>query len=495
MIEKNHKIISHGSVYLFGNILRYAISFVMLPIYTRLLTPADYGIIELLSMVIDFSGIIFGMRVGEAIFRFYLDYEDRKKKNQVISTAMILTIILSIFGFILITISSGMLSNLIFGSENYRILLCIFSLTLLFSPFTEIPMTFIRAQQRPWLFVCISALKMFIALSLNIYFVVLKKMGVPGVVYSAVISSGFMAILLSLYSFYQTGGKFSLKTAKILISFSYPLVLTGIISYYITFGDRYFLNYYGTLSDVGLYSLGYKFGFLLSFIGTGPFSSIWESERYRLLKRNDAKDIFQQVFNFYSAYTIIIVVLIAIFSKYVLMIMANPEFWEASKIVPIILFAYFFQGWTGYCNLGIMIEKKTFIITKSVLLAAFVITILYYFLIPEFGAMGAATSTLIAFVTRFLYIHWNSVKLYNMHLKWGKVLMLFPPCIIVITISAYGPNSMLLSLLLNIALSVILIYSFTIIPFFPTKQRYKLRKLFFKPWMLPKTLYSIIRSA
>ena len=73
MTQTSKKLISHGTVYFIGNILRYAISFVMLPIYTRFLTPADYGILELLSMVIDFSGIIFGLRVGQAIFRFYLE--------------------------------------------------------------------------------------------------------------------------------------------------------------------------------------------------------------------------------------------------------------------------------------------------------------------------------------------------------------------------------------------------------------------------------------
>lgn len=495
MSFNSRKIATHGSIYFVGNILRYGVSFVMLPIYTRVLTPADYGTLELLSMVIDFSGIIFGLRIGEAIFRFYLEHDEREKKNQVISTSLILTFILNMVGLSIILSLSGVIDRFLFNGGNYQLLLGLFSLTLIFGSMVEIPMTFIRAQQRPWLFVSMSTIKLALQLFLNIYFVVFRQMGVAGVIVSSVITGGIMAVLLGSYCLYQTGINFSLGLAKNLAVFSYPLVLTSIISFYVTFGDRYFLKLYGSLSEVGLYSLGYKFGFLLSFIATGPFFSIWDSERYQILKRSDALEIFKEVFIFFSTFSIFAVVLISVFSKNVIMVMASKEFWPAAQVVPIILMGYFFQGLTGFCNLGIMIEKKTLIITKSITLAAMVITVLYFLLIPRFGSMGAAWATLIAFVVRFFYIHWHASKFYNMNLPWSKLLLLFMPCTAMVVVSYLGPDDLVHSLIINVAVVFLLAFIIITFPVLSLNHRLILRRMLIKPWTFPKMIRIMSKSS
>jgi O-antigen/teichoic acid export membrane protein len=493
--DTSKKLVSHGSAYLAGNILRYSVSFVMLPIYTRVLTPADYGTIELLSMVIDFAGIIFGLRIGEAIFRFYLIADDDLSKKQVISSAMALTVLMNALGFLVIYSTSGYLSTAIFGGLEQQNLLMFFSLSLLFQPLVEIPMTYIRAQQRPWLFVAFSTLKLFLQLSLNIYLVVFLGLGVKGVVLSAVIAGGTMALLLGSYCIGKVGINLSLSQSKALIAFSYPLILASIISFYVTFGDRYFLSIYGTLADVGIYALGYKFGFLLTFIGTGPFFSIWDSERYQILKKPDAKNIFQDVFILFTVFLLIIGVGISVFAKNILMIMANPEFWGAIRIVPIILMAYFFQGLTAYCNLGILFHKKTFIITKSTFLSAALITVLYFLLIPGFGASGAAWATALTFATRFLYIYFHAKSLYDMELPWKKIYPLFPPSLLAVLIALFGPNQIIWSIFLNILIFFLFVYILTLLPVLPEKQRIFLRRLLLRPWQFPSEMRGLLKSS
>ncbi len=494
MTTAGKKILSHGSIYLIGNMLRHTISFIMLPIYTRVLTPSDYGTIELLSMVIDFVGILFGLRVAEAIFRFYLVYEEESRKKEVISTAFLMAGAVNVVGFLVLMGLSGPITKELFGGTDRQNLLILFSLSLCFQPLVEIPMTFLMARQLPWMYVFFSSMKLLLQLSLNIYLVVMMKLGVEGVILSAVISGGVMSLVLGIYCLRNTGIRFSFREAKVLASFSYPMVLASLVSFYITFGDRYFLNLYGTLADVGLYALGYKFGFLLSFIGTGPFFSIWESEKYNVLKTPDANATFQKVFLLFTAFTSLVVVLISVFSKNVLMIMSNPEFWGAYKIVPIILVAYFFQGWAGYCNLGIMIKNKTFIITKSTILSAVVVTVLYLALIPRFGAYGAAWATTISFAARFLYVHLESRKLYDMELPWKKTLFLFPPCIAAILVGHFGPDGILESVFLNIVVVFLLFYTISLMPVLPEKQRMFLRRLVLKPWKLPGELGGLLKN-
>ncbi|MFW5908730.1 MAG: lipopolysaccharide biosynthesis protein [Desulfosalsimonas sp.] len=495
MNDTGKKLVSHGSAYLVGNILRYSVSFVMLPIYTRVLTPAEFGTIELLSMVIDFAGIIFGLRIGQAIFRFYLMAEDDFAKSRVISSALVLTTLLSGFGFLLLYGASGIISKAVFGGPEQQNLLVLFSLSLLFHPVVEVAMTYIRAQQRPWFFVSFSTLKLFLQLSLNIYLVVFLGLGVKGVVLSAVFSGGAMALLLGSYCLGKVGLHVSFSQAKTLVAFSYPLILASIVSFYVTFGDRYFLNLYGTLSDVGIYSLGYKFGFLLTFIGTQPFMSIWDSERYEVLKKPDPKATFQEVFVLFIVFILIIAVGISVFAKNVLMIMADPDFWGAAQIVPIVLLAYFFQGLMAYCNLGILVHRKTFIITKSTILSAGLITVLFFVLIPRFGAAGAAWATAATFAVRFLYVYFHAKSLYDMELPWKRIYPLLPVSALAVLIAVFGPDHIVWSICLNILVFLIFVYTLTQLPVLSVKHRLRMRSLLLHPWQLPRQMRGMVKSS
>ena len=315
MKSPSTKIISHGAIYLFGNILRRTVSFIMLPIYTRYLTTADYGTIELVSMAIDLVSIVLGLRIGEAVFKFYSDYEDPHDKKEVISTSIWLVLALNCLGVSIVAVFAKPLSVFIFGSGNVASYLAIFSLTLVFQAFVEIPMLFIRAQQRPWIFVIFSTSQLVLQLSLNISLVVIEQMHVAGVIYSAVFSAGTMAVALAAYTLPRTGIRFSLTKARELVSFSIPMVLTSIMAFYMTFGDRYFIRKYWGIDEVGIYSLGYKFGFLLGFIAVGPFFNIWDSEKYKIYKRKEAKETYQKVFLSFSSFLLFVAIGISLFSK------------------------------------------------------------------------------------------------------------------------------------------------------------------------------------
>ena len=322
------------------------------------------------------------------------------------------------------------LSLLVFSDSKATGLLIAFSFTLLFQGFIEVPMVFIRARQKPVLFIIFSTLKLMLQLSLNIYLVVLLHMKVEGVIYSALISGFAMSIILLVYTLKITGLKFSIEKAKILTSFSMPLVLTGLVSFFLTFGDRYFLRYYCSMAEFGIYSLAYKFGFLLMFIIVQPFSNHWDSEKYIIMKSPNAKQIFQQTFLAYSMLTIAFVVIISIFVKNLLMIMSEQAFWSAYTLVPVVMLAYIFNALVSFTNLGIFAANKTMEITYGTVIGAVAVGVSYFVLIPKFGPAGAAWATVIGFGSRFFYVNWRAQRLYDMELPWAKVLsvMLIGTC-------------------------------------------------------------------
>lgn len=465
------KTVTHAAVYGLGNISRNIVSVLMLPIYTRFLTTADYGVIELLSMLLDFVSIILGARLGQGIFRFYSDAVTQKEKDAVISSAFFLAVSFNGTGVVFLILFAEPLAQFLLGDGAFGRYVSLFALTLALSACMEVGMTFIRAQQKPWLYVWLSVVKLLLQVGLNIYFVVILRLHVEGVIYSALISSGVMALVLTSYTLSKVGIRFSYDTARRLLGFSLPLMLAAIGAFYLTFGDRYFLRVYWGLSEVGIYSLSYKFGFMLAILAWNPFEMIWDTQKYEIYRKANARQIYQSTFLVVSSFMVFMALALSLFAKDILFIMSDPAFHSAYKLVPIILVAYIVQAWTGYCNFGILIKRNTLQITYAAVIAVAVITIAYLTLIPLFGGYGAAWATVLAFLVRFLWINWKATQAYDMQLPWGKVMLLSGLAIFVYLLSIFSPEPLLGSIVVRLFLALLFFSAFMVLPILPASEK------------------------
>lgn len=470
MTSKNSKLVSHSSIYLLGSLLQRSVSFIMLPIYTRCLTPSDYGIIELLSMVIDFVGIFFGLRISQSIFRYYYKYEGTER-DEVVSTALYLVLLANALGALILIIFSKPLSDAIFGMHDQGFRLSLFAVTLLSQGAISIPMIGLRAAQRPMFFVLVSVAKLFIQLSLNIYFVVIKGMNIDGVIFSALISTLLCGSVMSVYTILVRGKVFSRQKAKELVSFSLPLVLTDVLGFYVTFGDRYFLRIFGGLNEVGVYSLGYKFGFLLSFLVIEPFSGIWDTVKYEIALKDNYRQEFNRIFIIFSFVLIFVCLFISIFVKDFFIIMADRSFLEAYKIVPIVLAAYMMNAWCGFVNLGALLKNRPFEIFYGTVIAALVSTVGYLVLIPLMGAIGAAISAFVAFGSRLVWVYLRSKNMYDMGIYWLNVVPLLLLWGLAVFLSSLFTIEIIQSILYNLFIFVLMLFVVYYFPIIPKKVK------------------------
>jgi O-antigen/teichoic acid export membrane protein len=435
MSEAN-KTLKFAAIYSIGVFLNKIVSIVMLPIYTRNLSPKDYGTIELLTMTTDIFGLFVGFGITTAMFRYYYRYDTQKERNTVISTLAILLILLALFASSLGILASGPLAEEILeGGRTDSIYFQLMFVILFLQVFIEIPLTFIRSQQRPYLFVLINAGKLIIQLSLNIYFIVILEMHVIGVLYSALISFSIIGGGLIIYTFKNVGFAFNNKLAKSVIIFGAPFIITNLCEFILTFSDRYFLKSYAGIATVGIYSLGYKLGFVLWAFAVAPFYSMWETQRFAIVKDENIQEINSVVFLSFNILLISCALGISLFSLDLFRIMSAKEFWPAYKIVPIVMLAYIFQGWTIFCNFGILYKGKTGLIALGTFLAAIVVILMSFLLIPTYTIYGAAIATALAFFIRFLFIYIKSQKLYYILLPWRKVNSILLIAVVIMTVS------------------------------------------------------------
>ncbi|MEA5115717.1 MAG: polysaccharide biosynthesis C-terminal domain-containing protein [Geobacteraceae bacterium] len=485
MGKHGRRIIGHSGIYLLGSLLARAVSFIMLPIYTRNLTPADYGVIELLSMVIDLVGLLLSLRIGQSIYRYYFKYDREEDRNQVLFSSYVTTLASSLLGMVCVLVFADQLASAVFGNGVHMVgLLRLFSLSMVFQGLVETPMVMLRAQQKPWLYLVASITKLVIMLGLNIYFVVFRQLHVEGVIYSALISGAIMTLLLGFYLIRNTGICFSFSKAKEMMGFSLPFMAVGALSFYINFGDRYFLRLFGGgLDQVGVYSLGYKFGFLLTFIAGDPFFNVWDSEKFRIYKEHEnPAAVYRSVFLIYAAILAIVAIGISLFGRNVIMIMANREYWRAAELIPVVCLAYIFNCITGYGNMGILVKDRTIEFTYGSIIAAIVVSAGYLLLIPRFGAMGAAWATLLAFAARMVWVLVRSRKYYDMQLEWGRVLGLGAVAGLIWKFSdILRSESIFLSLMTNTVAVAVCVFALLYLPFLPADLRKEAREMLFDP--------------
>lgn len=456
-------LVRHGSVYMVGIILGRVVSFLILPVYTNYLTPDDYGLLQLLSLTTDAIATIFGIDMASAITRAYHRCDDDDSRSRVLSSTLIGTIAIMGTVSLLCILFAGQFSNLIFGSGDKAYYFQLAFVAMFLASGIELPMLFLRIQLRSTSFVAISALKLVIQLSLNVLFLVVLGIGVVGILYSNIIATSLFAGYLCISAIRRIGFKFDWSKYVEVLKVGLPLILSGVSAFTLTYSDRYFLNYLSDLSTVGIYSLAYTFGMILSVVVTSPFVSVWGTEQFRFAKLPDGKAIFSRVLNYYLLAALFVSLGLSLLTKDALRIMANAEYWGAYQYVPLISVSYILFGVMYVAGAGILIQGKTKYRALSTALAAIANLGLNFLLIPIFGAFGAAFAAIGSFVVRVVIDVYYSQRLFPIEYDIKRIVHM---CFLFAVLLLGAIFVEVESVVLSIAFNSLAVFLFPILVYF-----------------------------
>lgn len=411
--ESSQSIARHAGVYAAGNIIRQLAGFLMLPIYTQHLSPADYGAVGLLALAMAVLEPFFGARLTQAVPRFYFLEKGEHARQAVITSALTLTAAVSAVTALLIWVFSRPASELLFGTSEYALATALFGLNMLTQPVEYSGMTFIRMQQRSTLFLGISMVKLAVQIGLNLLLVVHLQMGVVGVVLSGVIASTIFGFGLTVYTFYYNRPRFDFSIVIRMLKYSWPLWIAGLAGLYTGSSGRLFLRIFGSLDAVGLIELGTRFASILSLLVWAPFSQHWDTISYKLYAEKKAEGPFQLAFIVISTLLLVTGLGISIFSDPAIELMAAESFQAAAATVPLLTLAFLFSSLSGLFAFSFMVTDNTRLIGYSQYFMAVVITVLFLLLIPQFKEVGAALAQCLASVATFYFIYKLSLKYFD----------------------------------------------------------------------------------
>jgi len=399
-------------------------SFVMLPIYTRYLTPADYGTLQLITTTLDVIEIFAGARLVTGIFYFFHKVDTERDRRKVLSSTFAVLAASYLTAGAAAYAGASFLARLVFGGAGDPTLLQIAAVSLASNAMLVVPMAYLQVAGQSIRFVAVGLSRLVLQVTFNLFFLVVLHLGVKAVLLSTMITNLMVGAVLLAYFLGHVGLGMSGPATRALLRFGLPLVAVNVATFISTFGDRYFLQAAADTTVVGIYSLAYQFGFLLAMVGYVPFNTVWEPTRFAIAKRPDRDDVYARGFVYFNVLLLSAAVVFALFVATVLRIMAAPSYWSAADLVPVILIAYVLQGWTEIHNLGIMMQERTELLTWANWAAALVAVVGYAWLIPRYLGMGAAVATVLAFGVREVLVYVWSQRLWPVRYRWAPVLRL-----------------------------------------------------------------------
>ncbi len=435
-VAKESKILAkHTFVYGIGIAVNSVVAILLLPIYTRYLTPNDYGVKELIGLTTDVIGILMATAISSAIYRFYFDYDDEKSRNEVISTGILSLGIAGLIALAMLSFFTRPMADYIIDAPDLYYYFNIALVSMWFHSINGIGFDYLRARRQSVLFVALSLFRLILVISLNIYFVIFLRLGVLGILWSTLIVAVITTLILTVPILYKVGVKFNKNKIKEMVRFGLPLIPSQLGAFIVHLSDRFFIKGYCSVADAGLYSLGYRFGTIPGNFISSPFNQVWQPRRLELYKQPDSEVLFGRIFTYYLALVTFAGLGVAVLTKEVLMIMADEKFWSAYRIVPIIVLANIVFTLHYHFNMGIIIKKKTKYLAYINFSNGMLILVLNFLLIPPYGVFGAAYATLIAFIYKVALTYYFSSKFYTIHFEvlrivkiTGAAVLLFVLC-------------------------------------------------------------------
>ncbi|MEL7509449.1 MAG: oligosaccharide flippase family protein [Cyanobacteria bacterium J06554_1] len=454
------KLFSDIYIYTLPTILSRGISFLILPIYTRILSTSDYGILDLVMVFGNLVNLTISLEISQGIARFYPDEKDVSKQKLYASSAFWFSTFCYIL-FLIISLSfSSSLSNLILQDSN-RVL--IFRIGLVYIFFNGL-VYFIQSQLR-WEFRSkqYAILSTVVSFSIAIgsvflgYFLNWKLHGVLlGMLIAHLIGYIYGIIILRE----SIDLRVDLDLLSQMLKFSSPLVPAGIAVFISTYIDRIMINHFLSLDEVGIYSLGFRLASITTLIIIG-FQRALTPLIYSHYSEEDTPRHLALIFRLFIAISLVFILCISIFSKEILWLITNPNYYSASTVIVFLALSILFANMYIFTP-GISIVKRSYIIFWINFAGAVLNVVFNWLLIPTYGLMGGAFATLLGSIFVFLAYLVFSQRFYYVPHSWKHIgigtLFIAIACILSSLINFGIPLNLFLKALIVVGATVFLLW-------------------------------------
>jgi len=419
MIERN--LLRHGLVYWVGRMAARSVSFLTIPLYTTYLHPSDWGALAILLITCDLAMLIVTCQLQLAIPRFWALQPSEEERRRLAGLSLLIPILLSSCLFLPIYICPTPLASALGLPKTAHNLLRITLLTAQLAVLLTMVQTEMRLRDESKLYAAIEVLQNFSAAAFSIFFLVVLRRGIQGVILGQLSAFSLLLTLLLPRTLKRVAPPPDFAVIKQVLNFSLPLVFSSVAMGLVHNVDRYLIQALRGLTDVGLYSVGYKLGTLVNILVLGPFLILWEPKSFQIAQRQDASLRYGVIFSYLLAMLVFVAVALTGVSREIVRLMTEQKYWTCEQVVPVVAWSYVFFSLDTVVRMGLLVHHKTKTLTAIVFITFSVNVLGNIILIPMLGMLGAAWATLVAFALLLLLDSSVALRYLPIHFQWRRI--------------------------------------------------------------------------
>jgi O-antigen/teichoic acid export membrane protein len=410
----------HSAIYGLGSLVSRFIAVLLLPVYTRFLTPADYGLIETLIALSAILTVLLAAGVKSAFFRFYFDEKDHAGQLRVIRTSFWFTMVMGTAGLVAGLILAGPISQFLFGTSSHANLVRAAFVGLWAHVNYEQVTSLFRVEQRSVAYLIATLINLGLTVGATLLLVVVWDVGPVGVIVGNFTGTLLVYLGLLAYRREQLGLEWDRELLREMNRFGMPLVPSALFLWALNFSDRFFLVKLSGPREVGLYSIGVRMASAIILL-LAAFRTAWPAFAYSIEDDREAKRAYSFVLTYIVVITSWMALGLGVLAPWLVRLLTTPAFYSAERVVAPLAFAAAAFGAYIVVVIGIGRARKTrsnWVITG----AACVLNIgLNLVLIPPYGMIGAAIATIGAYAMLFVGMAWRAQRIYPVPYQWRRV--------------------------------------------------------------------------
>ena len=395
-MNQKKELIKNTIIISIGKFSTQLVSFLLLPLYTSLLTTAEYGQYDFLNTISIFLIPCVTLLMEEGMFRFLIDAKETKSKGEVFSTTFLFSIASFTIWSILIFIVGTIL--------NYP-----FTVYLIFYIFASLLSSLAGSTARGLskfkLYSLFCFLSSFLTILLNILFILGFKMGLDSLFLSYIIGNSVISLWLlfkiKVFSYVRISN-LDKKVTKEMIKYSFPLVPNSISWNAISLTDRLLIiNYLGAAKN-GIYSVGLRFPTIINTCYS-YFNLSWKESASKMVNKKDKDDFYNSVYINLNRLLICVSILIIAFLPVIFNILIKKDYREVYDYIPLMIMSVYFSNLSNFCSGIFSAYKDTKILAKTTLVATIINFIVGFLLIQKIGLYASILATLTAYIVIYFY--------------------------------------------------------------------------------------------
>jgi O-antigen/teichoic acid export membrane protein len=419
----SQSFLRHTAIYGIGSLLVPAASFLLLPLYTRALSPAEYGVLEILNRAGEVAVFVLLFRgFRQAILALHGRSPDPVERARVISSAFAVVVLVGVAGIALALVLAVPLASLCRIASP--MLLGCGLISMLLEGIAMVLMVVPQARLESGRFVFLTLAHLLVRITLCVVLVTILDGGVWGVIVASLATSGLLLALLIFREIRVGLPRPDWACVREILRFSLPFLPAGIGCFLINNGDRFFLLRSCSTEEIGVYSLGYKLATAVALISRTPPGMVWSARMYEAARQPNAADIFGCMFTRMVACYVFTGMALCFFQEEIVRLVAGTRYLAAASVITPVVVAYLFSTFADLMDSGFYVTRRTDLKPYITLASAVVVLVLYFVLIPICGMLGAAYATLGAFAFSAIMTFWLSQRVFPVRYEVRRLALL-----------------------------------------------------------------------